>query len=157
MQQTFRFRDLLLKTVGVWQNRDPISQLESQSLAMELVLLIIKDHTNLQESKYSSSASLNWIHSYLSFHLSEPLSVGDMARQARMSTSHFSDMFLKQFGVTPYKYLYRLRIQHAQELLEKTELPQDQIAEYCGFSDIHHFSKAFKKETGQTPGHYRKS
>ena len=39
----------------------------------------------------------------------------------------------------------RLRIEQAQELLRTTDLPQRDIAEYCGFADIHHLSRAFKR------------
>jgi transcriptional regulator GlxA family with amidase domain len=49
----------------------------------------------------------------------------------------------------------RLRIEHAQALLHTTDLPQRDIAEYCGFADIHHFSKAFKRITQLSPGAYR--
>ncbi|HEX8834138.1 MAG TPA: hypothetical protein VF719_08050, partial [Abditibacteriaceae bacterium] len=40
------FRDTMLKMVGVWQSRDPISQLEAQNLAAELVLSILKSCTD---------------------------------------------------------------------------------------------------------------
>jgi transcriptional regulator GlxA family with amidase domain len=49
----------------------------------------------------------------------------------------------------------RLRIEQAQELLRTTDLPQRDIAEYYGFADIHHFSKAFKRITRLPPGAYR--
>jgi transcriptional regulator GlxA family with amidase domain len=39
----------------------------------------------------------------------------------------------------------QLRIEQAQELLHTTDLPQRDIAEYYGFADVHHFSKAFKR------------
>jgi transcriptional regulator GlxA family with amidase domain len=49
----------------------------------------------------------------------------------------------------------RLRIEHAQELLRTTDLLQRDIAAYCGFADVHHFSKAFKRITQLPPGAYR--
>jgi transcriptional regulator GlxA family with amidase domain len=49
----------------------------------------------------------------------------------------------------------RLRIAHAQELLRTTDPPQCDIAAYCGFADVHHFSKAFKRITRLSPGAYR--
>lgn len=49
----------------------------------------------------------------------------------------------------------RLRIEHARELLRTTDLPQRDIAQYCGFADVHHFSKAFKRLTRLPPGAYR--
>jgi hypothetical protein len=49
----------------------------------------------------------------------------------------------------------RLRIEHARELLRTTDLPQRDIAQYCGFADVHHFSKAFKRLTRLPPGAHR--
>jgi AraC-like DNA-binding protein len=154
-KQAARFRDTMAKTIEVWNRRDTVSLLEAQALTTELIHHLIKDH--MDHDTLRAPGSLSWIPSYLSFYLSEPITVDDMAKEAGLSASHFSSLFLKQFGMSPYQYLCRLRLDHARELLIKTDLSQQQIAEYCGFADVHHFSKAFKKETGQTPGAYRKS
>jgi len=55
----------------------------------------------------------------------------------------------------PHRYLLEMRIAHAGELLRTTTLSQEDVAAYCGFADIHHFSKAFKRRTGVTPGAWR--
>jgi transcriptional regulator GlxA family with amidase domain len=55
----------------------------------------------------------------------------------------------------PHRYLLELRIKHAKELLATTGLNLQEIAAYCGFADIHHFSKAFKKAIGLPPGEFR--
>ncbi len=99
--------------------------------------------------------SLGWVPAYLSYHLGEPLSVADMAARARLSPSRFATVFREDFGLSPHQYFLRLRIEHAQELLRTTDLPQRDIAEYCGFADVHHFSKAFKRITQLSPGDYR--
>jgi transcriptional regulator GlxA family with amidase domain len=103
----------------------------------------------------SSSHTFNWITSYLSFNLNEPLSIENMARRANLSPSRFSALFKRRYSLSPHQYLLNLRVNHAKELLRNTELSQGEIAVYCGFSDIHHFSKTFKKRTGATPGEYQ--
>ena len=50
----------------------------------------------------------------------------------------------------------RLRIEHVQDLLRTTDLPQCGIAAYCGSAHVHHFSKAFKRITRLSPGAYRR-
>jgi AraC-like DNA-binding protein len=149
--QPARFRETLLKMVGVWQNRDVLSQLEAQLLATELVLMLLKDFGHLEALALPAPYSLNWVTSYLSFHLSEPISVADMAERAHLSVSRFSALFRQQFGCPPHQYLLHLRIYHAQHLLATGEHTLRQIAEYCGFADVPHFSKAFKKVTGRPP------
>jgi len=149
-----KFRDMFLQVVEFWQYRDPIMQLKAQTRMMELVTFILEDYFPANHVKQMSPQALNWITSYFSFNLSEPLSVADMARRANLSTSRFNDVFKMQYGMTPHQYLLKTRIDHACELLLTSKLTQEQIASYCGFSDIHHFSKAFKKKLGMSPGEY---
>jgi len=123
---------------------------------MELLLTLLKQHGRVEPRPPSPPRALGWIPSYLSFHLSEPLSVADMAERASLSPSRFATVFRQHFGVSPHQYFLRLRIQHAQDLLRSTDLPLKEIAEYCGFADIHHFSKAFKQQVQLPPGAFRR-
>ncbi|WP_227872283.1 helix-turn-helix domain-containing protein [Paenibacillus albus] len=149
-------RDKFIEMVKCWQHRDPIMQLRAQSLATEVILAILEDHTDLREAEKTAPQPLNWITSFFSFNLSEHLTVNEMAKRANLSPSRFSAKFREQFGIPPHRYLLELRIAHAKELLVSSELRLEEIAEYCGFADIHHFTKAFKKMTGAAPGSYRK-
>lgn len=150
-----RFKDFMLKMIGLWLSGDVMSRIEAQNLGSELIYLILKKYGRFQQETLHSPDHFNWIMSYFSFHLSDNITVEDMAKRARMSPSSFSALFHKHFGTSPYQYLLKLRIENAQELLTKSNLKLHQIAEYCGFSDPHHFSKMFKKATGMTPGVFR--
>lgn len=156
-KQPFELRDRFLEMVECWQHRTPLMQLKAQTLATEVLLTILEDHSDdLKQAEKSAPQPMNWITSFISFHLSEPISVREMAARANLSPSRFSANFKAQFGVAPHRYLLRLRIHHAKELLSRSERGLDVIAAYCGFADIHHFAKTFKKETGVTPGAYRR-
>ncbi|MBO2945357.1 helix-turn-helix transcriptional regulator [Paenibacillus sp. F411] len=58
--------------------------------------------------------------------------------------------------MSPHQYLLHMRIQHACELLRQSDWTQEEIAAYCGFSSVHHFSKMFKSRMGLSPGKYRR-
>jgi AraC-like DNA-binding protein len=150
-----QFRSTLLKMVEAWQSGDLLGRLEANHLAMTLLLSLFKQYGQAPAVTARQPHSLNWVPSYLSFHIGEPLSVADMARRANLSPSRFGVVFRRHFGLSPHQYFLRLRIEHAQELLRMTDLPQREIAEYCGFADVHHFSKAFKRITRLPPGAYR--
>jgi AraC-like DNA-binding protein len=152
-----QFRSTLLKAVEAWQNGDALSRLEADHLAMSLVLSIFRQYGRLLSVASRRSHSLSWVPSYLSFNIGEPLSVAQMARRANLSPSRFGAVFRQHFGLSPHQYLLRLRIEHAQSLLTTTDLPLRDIAESCGFADAHHFSKAFKRIVGVSPGAYRQS
>ncbi|GHO74837.1 hypothetical protein KSD_26080 [Ktedonobacter sp. SOSP1-85] len=153
--QPAAFRETLLKMVGLWQQRDVVSQLEAQIAASELVLMLLKEQHDLREERQHELQSLNWVTSFLSLHLAETVSVADMAQRAGLSPSRFSALFRQRFGTSPHQFLLHLRVQHAQDLLRNTTLSQSQIASYCGFADLQHFAKMFKKITGFTPGSIR--
>jgi AraC-like DNA-binding protein len=149
------FHSTLLRMVEAWQSGDAVSRLEANHLALGLLLVIFKQYGRMPPSSFRRPQSLNWVSSYLSFHIGEPLSVADMAERANLSPSRFSALFRQHFGQSPHQYFLQLRIEHAQELLQTTDLPLRQIAEDCGFADVHHFAKAFKRFVHTPPGAYR--
>src|SRR5215207_4716180 len=89
-------------------------------------------------------------------HLSDPISVPDMAARAGLSPSRFTAVFRQHFGCPPYRHLRRLRIAHAQELLESSDFTLEEVAVWSGFANAQHLSAAFRQEAGETLGMYRK-
>jgi AraC-like DNA-binding protein len=154
-QHPAQFRDTMLKTIGIWQRRDFLGQLESQYLATGLVLSVLQSYSRGSSDSPDQPEFLNWITSFMSLHLSEPLSISDMAERAGLSASRFSQVFRDRFGRPPHQFLLHLRIQRAQDLLQHTGLTMREISVQCGFSDVHHFAKTFRRLSGQTPGSYR--
>ncbi|RIX52406.1 AraC family transcriptional regulator [Paenibacillus nanensis] len=152
-----RCKDAIMKLVGGFGHTDIIDRLETQITATELVAVLLRHYRSVKESppSHSRSHDLKWITSYFSSRLSDPLTLADMAHRAQLSPSRFSAVFRQQFGVSPYRYLLHMRIQHAEELLRRSALTLHEIAAYCGFANEHHFSYSFKKMTGQSPGAYR--
>lgn len=150
-----QFQASLLRAVELWQAGDALSRLQADHLLAELLVGLFRQYGRVVPTESSQRRSLGWIPAYLSYHLGEPLSVADMAARARLSPSRFATVFRDDFGQSPHQYFLHLRIEHAQDLLRGTDLPLKLIAEYCGFADVHHFSKAFKQRVRISPGAYR--
>jgi AraC-like DNA-binding protein len=85
-----------------------------------------------------------------------PLAVGDLATRAGLSTSHMQREFRRLFGMTVGDYILRLRLLMARRRLRGTTDAVGRIATECGFYDQAHFTRAFKRHTGQTPLEYRR-
>ena len=85
-----------------------------------------------------------------------PHTLEELARQAGLSVPHYTALFRKQTGTSPLRYLTRVRLRHAGNLLERTALPIAEIAEAVGYEDAFYFSRIFHKNTGHSPSTYRK-
>lgn len=83
------------------------------------------------------------------------LSVVELARECRMSRSYFIRQFRRLHQETPARYVMRLRLERAGELIESADMNLTQIAHTLGFPDLYTFSKAFKKERGISPKDWR--
>lgn len=90
-------------------------------------------------------------------HYQEDISLSELAEKYKISYSYCSSLFTSLLGTSFSQYLFDLRMQHARDLLEQTELPIGIISEQVGYHDYHYFAKSFKKVYDQTPSEYRTS
>ena len=115
------------------------------------------EYRDRNRTGYGDSA-ISHARAYLAQHFSDPnLMLQDVADEVHLSQSHFSTVFAQETGLTFTQYLTALRIGKAKELLEATEMRSLQISQEIGYNDSHYFSYLFKKNTGMTPGEYRKN
>jgi AraC family transcriptional regulator len=89
--------------------------------------------------------------SYLHAHADRDVSVAEAARAACLSPFHFHRVFASFHGVTPHRYLTRLRLERARMLLLRGE-PVADAANASGFASIGSFTTLFKRTYGVTPG-----
>lgn len=82
--------------------------------------------------------------------------VGELARAACLSESHFIHLFRRETGAPFSEFLMRARLREAERLLRETDLPLLRIALECGFHDQSHFCGRFRLATNFTPLAYRK-
>lgn len=79
-----------------------------------------------------------------------------LSRRAGLDRSYFIRIFRKTTGLSPMKYLTRLKVEAACALLSRTAMPVADIAERFCFADQYHFSRTFKRMMGVSPLHYRR-
>lgn len=88
---------------------------------------------------------------HLDQHLSEPLTLADVARAVDRSEEHIARVFRQRRKRTIFAELQRLRIERAHYLLLCSELSMTAIARECGFSTPALFSRTFRARTGMSP------
>lgn len=89
--------------------------------------------------------------------LDEPLSVGELAAQALMSTRTFARRFVAVTGTTPHRWLLLQRLNRAQQLLEETDESIEEIARMCGFGSAVSLRQQFHSWRGTSPQRYRRT
>jgi len=92
---------------------------------------------------------------YINDHLSDDLSMTDIASYIHISPNYLSRLFKKTTGEGCYEFVIRKRMDKAKLLLETTNLKPQKIAAIVGYNDTNYFSLAVKKSTGMSPLKYR--
>ncbi|NEW05065.1 AraC family transcriptional regulator [Paenibacillus sp. SYP-B3998] len=155
-----------LSEKAIEQEQQPILRFEDKLLLQSYTLLIIHDVLNLlreipapmkQLSAATKDSSLfaadvaHAIEEKLSHGLCEEASVAGVAKDLNLSRSQCSKLFSKVYGLSPRQYVSRQKLNLAKELLVTTNLPMTDIAEQLGFHSASHFSRQFRRWTGQSP------
>lgn len=83
-------------------------------------------------------------------------SIAEIAEAYHVSPSRMSTLFKKEMGVSFSDYIWKMRLERAQELLTSTELSVDEIGLQIGYLTPNSFRRKFKQETGMTPSQYRR-
>jgi len=95
--------------------------------------------------------ALNWALDQLD----QVLPVELLARRAQMSRRNFDRRFREITGTTPLTWLTHQRVLRAQQLLESTRLPVEEVARRCGFSSAAALRPHFRRVVGASPAAYR--
>jgi AraC family transcriptional regulator len=96
------------------------------------------------------------ITAYMHEHLHEEVSLDDLSAHTNISKYHLLRSFAKSTGFTPYRYLVRLRMCRAANLLRDTGQPVLQISAACGYRSPGQFTAAFRRRFGASPTEFRR-
>jgi AraC family transcriptional regulator len=92
---------------------------------------------------------------HISANLDEEITLAQLAQVAGVSVFHFARTFTRAMGVSPSRYVSRMRLQKAMAEIAADKLSLAEIAFKAGFSSQASFTRAFYRVTGLTPGEYR--
>lgn len=113
---------------------------------------IVKSALELRENtKYATVEQARF---YIEKHLSQDLSLQEVARHVGMNPSYLSLLFKEVTGETYIKYLTRYRMELAKKLLTDG-FKVSEVSERVGYHTYRHFSEVFKKYTGMAPGQFK--
>lgn len=135
-----------------------ISRGRLQALKNKLEIFLIK----LMESRLSDKTPrqratvADAVYSYLSAHVTDRVTLEQIARELSVSVSYIKQSFSKKYGQGVIDCLLDMKVERAKQLIEETALNFTQIADYLSFESENHLLKTFLKRTGKTPSAYLK-
>jgi transcriptional regulator GlxA family with amidase domain len=88
-------------------------------------------------------------------HLRADLSIDSLARRVSMSPRNFFRVFVREVGMTPGRFVERVRVEAARRLLEETSRGVGDVAAACGFGSDETMRVAFRRVLGVSPRGYR--
>ena len=156
---------------GDYSNKNPLdfSKAHDGSLQLlecyltELLLILLRggEETSTtakrsEDSRELAQSSLfELMTAYLSDNVYGTLTLNDICSKFFMGKSQVCKIFSEQIGKSPIEYYTDLKTGEAKRLLRK-DTPVSRVADMLGYSSIHIFSRAFKKNVGVSPTEYKK-
>ncbi|TJY44483.1 AraC family transcriptional regulator [Cohnella pontilimi] len=110
----------------------------------------------VHHSAGASASQVDRAARWLEAQLTQSVSIAEMAKELGYHRTHLSKLFRKDMGMSPVRYLQKIRMERAKLLLREP-LTVEQVAASVGYADPLYFSKAFKRWVGRTPTDFRKT
>ena len=135
---------------------NPDDLLLSRACNDTLVALLQRHMLAFNVHRKDSRFDLETVDRYIEQHLSQRISVGQLAGSVFLGESQFHLLFKEQMGITPHQYVLGKRIDLAKQLIDKGQLTLGQVAEQTGFSGQSAFTHTFSRLQGMSPSQYKK-
>lgn len=143
-----------LMTHTIWLNPEQVLKLTSVHKALHYIEQYLLEN-RLPIRQGGNENIFEEVLSYIGQNYMYEITLPSLAEKFSYNTSYFSELFKTKVGQTFVQYVAELRMKHACQLLQTTELGLSDIAELTGFSNASYFSSRFKKTFQISPSEYR--
>lgn len=151
--------ETLHKIFSCIEHKQPFHSLLLKSLVNELFYYIYASSLTRTRSEhpnaYRREEKIRLVIDYINKHYSEEITVNTLANVCGYSQSHFMNFFKQNVGVSSIDYLMQTRLKHVATRLKEGNEPILTIATDCGFANLAHFNRQFKKLYNCSPRLYR--
>ena len=130
--------------------------------SLSILLATFADHLSMKSNEIVMQTAVDEppvitkAKKFIREHITEDLSLGQVANAVNASYCHFCKRFRKATGQCFTEFVSRTRIEKAKNLLLKRNLRIGAVAFDTGFQSVTHFNRVFKKVAGQSPTEYRR-
>ncbi|MBE6811024.1 MAG: AraC family transcriptional regulator [Ruminococcaceae bacterium] len=130
-------------------------KLYQKSCLLELLAYYF-DHVEEIRKDYFRDERIMSVLKYIDQNYQRRLTIQELSDVVHLHPNYFINLFHDVVDMTPMEYVNNVRINRAKELMQKAvhKIPINEVASQIGFTDVHYFSRLFKKKTGYTPTEY---
>ena len=136
---------------ALWKDHPCYSTEQLESLKNLLPNFLLAEAIELQHDDLASDVA-----AYMERNLTQELDIERLCNTFFVSKNTLYRVFEKNYGQTVKQYLIALRMNEASRLLAETEMSISEIATAVGIGDYHYFCRVFTRQTGISPGAFRK-
>ncbi len=123
---------------------------------MNFVADILKKTAAIDDSTSQELKKLDPSINYMNSEFRQNPALEEIASKSALAPNYFHRVFKKNFGITPLRYMLRLRMEIAIRLLTTTEKTVKEVAFETGYENEFYFYHQFKKQYGYSPGKLKK-
>ena len=145
--------DLILRMVG--RTRKARENQKIRDYGRQWLQERVDEGHKYEKSGASAAEIVERSVSYIRSHLSEKLSLSNLARDAAMNPNYFNKVFKEQVGDTVNQFIIKEKMALAARLLVESDLKSYAIAESLGYENYANFVNMFKKIYGKSPNAYQ--
>jgi AraC family transcriptional regulator len=161
IRNRFQIRDTQLENIG-WALKSemesdyPSGRLYVDSLAVSVASRLVASHSSITPHPVKQNGGLGGRRlkltlAYIDDHLSEDLTLSQLASVAGISASHFKTLFRQSIGVPVHQYVVQRRLDRAKDLLMAGKLSIAEIALASGFSHQSHLARHLRRASRLSP------
>jgi AraC-like DNA-binding protein len=132
----------------------PVSGDTASAYAYSLLIKLREDHMRQQEEEDHLPPLVESAIAIIQEEFPFLEGLDELAERLEVSKAHLIRTFTKKTGISPGKYITRVRIEYAKLLLQDEDASISYVAESSGFANANYFAKVFRRETGMSPTEY---
>lgn len=129
---------------------------EQDSDEWQRILQACGDQGLLAQPKRDQGDMLAQVIQFIEQNYQSDISIAQIAERLQVTPNYLSALFHKKNGITFVKYLTKIRLLRAKELLADPDMRVQQVAELVGYTSTRHFTKVFTSYFGYYPSEQRK-
>lgn len=132
------------------------TQESNYKTAIKSLISLLLIETSRQTTRESKKChNLDYLKTYIEQYYYNKINFKELSELSGYSYDYFRVIFKRRFGESPQTYLIDIRLNHARQMLESTNLSCTEIAYDCGFSNSAQMSTMFKKKFGISPTSFK--